>query len=103
MSPTRTLQRPARRSLLSWLCCAALLLVLGMTRSHAAATASEAEVKAAFLLNLARFVEWPTNAFPSDAAPLRVAVFGDDDFTPRLSALLSDKKAHGRPFEVKRI
>lgn len=100
MSPAPTLQRPARRSFLWWLCCAAVLLLLGAVRTHAA---SELEVKAAFLYNTAKFVDWPTNAFPSDSAPLRVAVFGDDEFMVKLSALLADKKAHGRPFEVKKI
>jgi len=99
MSPARIAQRQARRSFLCWLC-AALPLLIGVPRSQAA---TEAEVKAAFLYNFAKFVEWPTNAFTSDAAPLRVAVFGDDDFTAKLAALLSDKKAHGRAFEVKRI
>lgn len=85
------------------LCHAALLMALGTAHSDAAPQASEAEVKAAFLYNFAKFVEWPTNAFTSDAAPLRVAVFGDDEFTTKLSMLLSDKKAHGRSFEVKKI
>jgi hypothetical protein len=103
MSPARTMQWRARRSFLRVLWLAALTLMVGVARSQAAATASEAEVKAAFLYNFAKFVEWPSTAFPSDTAPLRVAVFGDEDFTAKLGALLSDKKAHGRAFEVKRI
>ena len=103
MSPAPTLQRPARRSFLWWLCCGAVLLVVSTARSHAAGAVSEAEVKAAFLLHSAKFVEWPTNAFSSESAPLRVGVFGDDEFMAKLSALLSDKKAHGRTFEVKKI
>ena len=81
----------------------ALPFLLGAVRGHAATTASEADVKAAFLYNAAKFVEWPTNAFTSETAPLRVGVFGDDEFLARLSVLLSDKKAHGRAFEVKKI
>lgn len=81
---------------------AAVLFVVGVMRSEGAAF-SEAEVKAAFVYNLAKFVEWPTNAFPSEAAPLRVGVFGDEEFTAKLTTLLADKKAHNRAFEVKRI
>lgn len=109
MSPVRTTQRRARRSFLRvlwlrWLAgMLALPLIFGAVRTEAAATASETEVKAAFLYNFARFVEWPSTAFSSDTAPLRVAVFGDEDFTAKLASLLSDKKAHGRAFEVKRI
>ncbi|HKQ37143.1 MAG TPA: YfiR family protein, partial [Verrucomicrobiae bacterium] len=97
------MQRRTRLSFFWLLCQAVLLLILGAARGQAAPQASEAEVKAAFLYNFAKFVEWPTNAFTSDAAPLRVAVFGDEDFTTKLNMLLSDKKAHGRAFEVKKI
>lgn len=106
MSPARTMKRRARRSFLRviWLVGAgALSLSFGALRSEAAATASETEVKAAFLYNLAKFVEWPATAFASETAPLRVAVLGDEEFTAKLATLLSDKKAHGRAFEVKRI
>jgi hypothetical protein len=104
MSPAQTTQAQARRSFLRLLCHVALMVgMLGAPRVHAATTASEAEVKAAFLYNFAKFVEWPTNAFTSESAPLRVAVVGDEDFTAKLGMLLSDKKAHGRAFEVKRI
>src|SRR5436190_1025310 len=63
----------------------------------------ESEVKAAFLYNSAKFVEWPKEAFASETAPIQVAVVGDDDFSAKLRALLSDKKAHGRSFDVKRV
>ena len=63
----------------------------------------ESDVKAAFLYNSAKFVEWPKEAFASDSAPIQVGVVSDDDFTAKLRALLSDKKAHGRSFEVKKI
>ena len=81
----------------------ALLFALGAGSARAAATASETEVKAAFIYNFVKFVDWPAEAFTADTAPFRVAVFGDDDVTGRLKVLLSDKKAHGRSFEVKRV
>jgi hypothetical protein len=105
MSPARTMQRRARRSFLRlWLAgTLGLALLFGAARSEAAPTASEAEVKAAFLYHLAKFVEWPATAFSSETAPLRVAVFGDEEFAAKLSKSLSEKTAHGRTFEVKRI
>ena len=81
----------------------ALLFVLGTSAARGAATASETELKAAFLYNFAKFVEWPADAFSSETVPLRVAVFGDEETTAKLKAMLSDKKAHGRSFEVKRV
>jgi hypothetical protein len=81
---------------------AALFLFLGRAIGHGA-TASETEVKAAFLYNFAKFVEWPAEAFSSETAPIQVAVFGDEEFSAKLRSLLNDKKAHGRSFEVKTI
>ena len=103
MSPVPKTQRLKQRSFICLLCHAALLLTLATARTQGAATASEAEVKAAFLYNFAKFVEWPADAFPSETTPLRFAVFGDEEFAIKLTTLLSDKKAHGRSFEVKRI
>src|SRR3954463_7904084 len=93
------LSGPAVRSL-RWLFLLAISLLLPVVAS---AAVPEADVKAAFLYNSAKFVEWPKDAFVSETAPIQVAVVGDDDFSGKLRALLSDKKAHGRSFEVKRI
>jgi len=101
MSLARTIQRIAKRSFLCFL--VALLFGLATSSGRAAATASETEVKAAFLYNFVKFVDWPAEAFASDTTPFRVAVFGDEDVTGKLKVLLSDKKAHGRSFEVKRV
>jgi hypothetical protein len=83
-----------------WL--AALHLLFG-TFTGQSATVSETEVKAAFLYNFAKFVEWPAEAFASETAPIQLGVFGDEEFSTKLKSLMSDKKAHGRSFEVKRI
>src|SRR4051812_17351283 len=77
------------------------LLIPGVIGAEEAA--SEAEVKAAFIFNSIKFTEWPQTAFPNDTAPIRIAIIGDDEFTDTMKALLKDKKAHGRSFEVKRI
>jgi len=81
-----------------------LLGCLFLSEAKAAEEAvSETEAKAIFIYNCARFTEWPQNAFANDAAPIRLGVVGDEEFTTKLAALLKDKKAHGRAFEVKRI
>lgn len=76
------------------------LILLGTSMGHAA-TVSQADVKAAFLYNFAKFVEWPAEAFSSETAPIQLGVFGDEEFGDKLKTLLSDKQAHGRSFEVK--
>ncbi|MBL9128118.1 MAG: YfiR family protein [Verrucomicrobiales bacterium] len=61
----------------------------------------EYAVKAAFLLNFIRFVEWPSTAFADAKAPLVVGVFGDDPFGKLLPDTLADQAAHGRPLVVR--
>ncbi len=57
-----------------------------------AQTATEYQVKAAFLFNFAKFVEWPADAFRSDDAPLQICVLGQDPFDPDLSRRLKRRR-----------
>lgn len=59
------------------------------------------EVKAAFLYNLAKFVQWPPSADRSD--PLVVGVIGNDFFSNVLDRLVSGKSVQGRPIVVRRL
>ena len=71
-----------------WL--AVLLVVQGLAVSPAHATGTptdEFALKAAFLFNFTRFVEWPESAFSSTEDPFRVCVVGEDPFGNRLVAL----------------
>jgi hypothetical protein len=88
---------------LLWLWAMIAAMVLTSARSYGAATASETEVKAAFLYNASKFVEWPATAFTSTNAPIQLAIYGDSSFSAELKNLFKDKKAHGRAFEVKSI
>ena len=61
---------------------------------------SEYEVKAAFLLNFARFVEWPPEKGPG---PFVVAVLGEDPFGPALDRTFEGNGVAGRSSEVRRL
>jgi YfiR/HmsC-like len=60
--------------------------------------ADEYQVKAAFLFNFAKFVEWPSEAFSDANAPLVITVFGDDPFSGSLEAvkgkLVNNRRLH---------
>lgn len=88
---------PAPLTCLGVLVMAALVLA-GMT-SHGA-EAPEYSVKAAFLFNLGKFVQWPDEAFTSPTQPLTVAVLGNDPFGSVLEDTLTRQKAGGRPLQV---
>ena len=64
---------------------------------------TEYEVKAAFLYNFARFVEWPRDVVPPDGASFRIAILGEDPFGPALESALSGKRVLEHPLEVTRV
>jgi hypothetical protein len=81
-----------------WIASVALLL---LTRTHAqSTTAGEYQIKAAFLYNFAKFVEWPPSSFSNASAPLQICIFGRDPFGDGLRALTADKTVNGRKFEI---
>lgn len=63
---------------------------------------TEYQVKAAFLFNFARFVEWPPHAFPTAAAPMGVCVLGDDPFGEALNRVVAGKMSGDRVLMVRR-
>jgi hypothetical protein len=82
---------------------AAALVALPARRARAAATvAGEYEVKAAFLYNFARYVEWPPGAVPA-GQPFVIAVLGHDPFGPALDAVLRGRTIRDRPLAVRRL
>jgi hypothetical protein len=64
---------------------------------------SEYEVKAAFLVNFFKFVEWPPEAFATDTAPLVLVVVGEDPFGESLDEAIRGKKVGGHPLAVRRV
>jgi hypothetical protein len=80
---------------------AVLVAVLSAIAPHLAAAAPEYQVKAAFLYNFAKFVEWPAETLQG-ASALRVCVFGGDPFGPALPATLQGKTVQERPVVVAR-
>jgi YfiR/HmsC-like len=62
---------------------------------------TEYQVKAAFLYNFAKFVEWPASSFSSETSPLQICVFGHDPFSQALHDITQNKSVGGRKLEVK--
>jgi len=67
---------------------------------HAANTAaSEYEVKAAFLYNFAKFIEWPADAVPDTG--FKVCVLGENPFGDALAGALEGKTVREKPLGLK--
>jgi hypothetical protein len=58
---------------------------------------TEYEIKAAFLYNFAKFVEWPPSAFSDPKQPMGVCVFGRDPFGRALEDALYGKSIGNHP------
>ena len=75
------------------------LLVLAPARAQVAA--SEYEVKAAFLYNFTKFVEWPESAFRDEIDPFWICVVGDDPFGKSLRAVVEGQEVEGRQIKLR--
>ena len=82
---------------------ALLVLLVPLLPLQAARPVSEYAVKAAFLLNFTRFVEWPTNAFADAKSPLVIGVLGENPFGELLSQTLAGQATQGRPLVLRHL
>ena len=64
--------------------------------------APEYQVKAAFLYNFAKFVDWPSAAFSGENSPLIIGVLGDDPFGDALDKTVEGKTVNDRKIVVRR-
>lgn len=79
-----------------------VLIVLLLMAAPLRAQAPEYALKAAFLFNFAKFVEWPASAFAGERAPLTVCVYGEDPFGATLDAVVQGERVGERSFLVQR-
>ncbi len=79
-----------------------MALILGLVLP-AFGQISEYTVKAAYLFNFAKFVEWPKGTWPDNDVPLVIGVLGDDPFDKALDAAVEGKSRNGHPIRVRRF
>lgn len=82
--------------------CAAVLLIAAAGKVWGQ-TASEYEVKAAFLVNFAKYVEWPASVFSSPVSPVRLCILGQDPFGATLNELVDKSAGTMRSLAVERV
>jgi hypothetical protein len=79
-----------------------LLLLLAGSQTSRAQAIDEYQVKAAFLYNFAKFVEWPASSFKNAADPIIICVLGNP-FGDRLENTVYGKEIEGRRLIVRQI
>ena len=85
---------------------AATFLIFGLqarAQNFDAAGSSEYLVKAGFIYNFAKLVEWPAATFTSPGEAIVIGVLGSDSFATTLERVVDGKKIELRPFTVKRL
>jgi len=86
-----------------------LLLFSGLGAQQQAALSAtraqslEYEVKAAFLLNFTRFIDWPASQDTGPDSPFAVCIFGDDPFGSILDLTMQGELVNGRKVVVERL
>jgi hypothetical protein len=70
---------------------------------RAADDSLEYQVKAVFLLNFTKFVEWPASAFGAPDSPMAICILGDDPFGSTLDQIVAGEVVSGRKVAVQRM
>ena len=60
----------------------------------------EYQVKAAFLFNFVKFIEWPPQASKGSSDPINICILGEDPFGNSLEDAVKGKTVEGRTFLV---
>lgn len=98
-----------RRAILSATLAACLVLwhpssALAESVAHADTVVSkEYQLKAAFLYNFAKFVEWPAPPEQQEQDVFVIGIFGDDPFGNDIDTLLMNKTVKEKKIEIKRF
>jgi hypothetical protein len=88
---------------------AALILVALLSSAWAPVDRAQAEppgeyqLKAAFLFNFAKFIDWPTTSFSSPQSPFVVCILGPDPFGQAMDEVFRDKMIDNRPVAIERF
>jgi len=81
-----------------------LILLFSIMASPAfAQKASEYQVKAAFLFNFSKFLEWPPEVMGEPGEPFIIGVLGKDPFGSNLDEIIEGEKIMDHPMIVKRF
>jgi hypothetical protein len=65
--------------------------------------ADEYEIKAAYLLNFANFVDWPDTQNGGPQTPIQVCLLGQDPLGTTLARMMTDHLPHGRSLLLRRV
>lgn len=74
----------------------------GVSRAQPLETENAFKIKAAFLLNFAKYTEWPPGGFMATNSPVRIGILGEDPFGEVMEATVKGRLVQGRPVVIQR-
>lgn len=80
-----------------------IILAVGGLVHAAEVIPKEYKLKAAFIYNFAKFVEWPASVFPNNGSPIVIGVLGRNPFGNELLDAVRDRRIDGRSIEIKQV
>ena len=79
------------------------LLLMASAAVAGEPVSKEYQLKAAFLYNFTKFVEWSPSSFGAPDSPVVIGVLGSDPFGDELQNVVRGRKVNGREISVKRL
>jgi hypothetical protein len=92
---------PWRRAAINcfWL----IAFLLANLAAHAQTSMSEYQVKALFLLNFVKYVDWSAAVSSNTSGPIVIGILGQDNFNDTLKDAAAGKTINGREIVIKRV
>lgn len=78
-----------------------MLSLLLFSSGRAQDAPSEYQIKAAFIFNFAKFVEWPPEALKKPSLPIVIGILGDNPFGSDFAQTMEKKFINDHPLQVK--
>jgi hypothetical protein len=99
-------QRLGRKPRMAWVMASSLFVGLWCwfcLIARADGPLPEHQVKALFLLNFTKYVDWPPNAFAGSDTPITIGLYGESKLGEDLKNAVAGKKAGDRAIAIRQI
>jgi hypothetical protein len=90
------------RKVISLIACLGLLF-WAVAGAGGEAALTEYQVKALFLMNFTKYVDWPASAFAGTNTPITIGVYGENHFGDDLQKVVAGRNINGRSIVIRQI
>ena len=80
-----------------------MLVLAGVVQARPAVADVGRKLKAAYLVRVAAYVDWPDAVFARTDSPLVIGIAGDDALAEQAAQYMAGRRVHGHPLAVRRL